>query len=490
MQSGWRWRVAGVHRMRAFVRRALSAPARALLRAALWPLIAVLLVGVVLAAMVLPAAGPPGRALAQSGVAAAVPEPTATTCGSSPLEGRTQKVVVAIVAQAPGVADCASVTATHLSGITSLSIANQSLTALQSGDFAGLTHLRGLYLGNNQLSALPAGLFGGLSRLRKLYLGNNWLSVLPAALFAGLSQLQELGLADNRLSTVAAEQFAGLTQLQKLYLGNNRLSTLAAGQFAGLIQLQELYLAGNQLGNVVPAFFNYPAGSELGALTTLWLGNERDATAAELAQYRAVGLTALTDLRMTSAPTLATATATATATALPAVQALQSFAHGAVVALQGTPHLWIADDEGVLHWGGDTRVLAGKFANWSDWTEVSLEQFRTLPVSDPWLSACGLLKDGDPIYLVKWETDWPKPRLLHIRSIKDVELFGINASNYGRFVVSTASCDEWARPYGFSMADLQRGVLPVAVTQPTPTPQSTATPISYDVQLAGLSPLA
>lgn len=170
--------------------------------------------------------------------------------------------------------------------------------------------------------------------------------------------------------------------------------------------------------------------------------------------------------------------------ALPAVQAQQSFAPGAVIALQGTPHLWIADHQGVLHWGSDTRALTGKFVNWSDRTEVSLEQIRTLPVGDPWLSACGLLKDGDPIYLVKWETDWPQPQLLHIQSIGDVEIFGINASNYGRFVVSVTTCDEWARPYGFSMADLQRGVLPTAVPQPT-LPSG-----GYDNQLAGLGPLA
>ena len=50
--------------------------------------------------------------------------------------------------------------------------------------------------------------------------------------------------------------------------------------------------------------------------------------------------------------------------ALPAAQAQQAFAPGAIVALQGTPHLWIADAQGVLHWGGDTRALAGKPINW------------------------------------------------------------------------------------------------------------------------------
>ena len=171
---------------------------------------------------------------------------------------------------------------------------------------------------------------------------------------------------------------------------------------------------------------------------------------------------------------------------LPTVQAQQQFARGAVVALQGTPHLWIADDQGVLHWGSDTRALDGKHINWSDRTEVSLEQIRTLPVGDPWLSGCGLVKDGDPIYLVKRETEWPQPQLFHIQSIGDVELFGINASNYGRFVVSVETCDEWAQPHGFAMADLQRDVLPATVSQPAPTMSS----ISYDNQLADLGPLA
>ena len=144
------------------------------------------------------------------------------------------------------------------------------------------------------------------------------------------------------------------------------------------------------------------------------------------------------------------------------VQAQGAFAHGTVVALQGTPHLWFADEHGVLHWGGDTRALAGKHIAWSNRVEVSLDQLRTLPVGDPWLSA-GLLKDGDPIYLVKWETEWPLPQLLHIQSIGDVELFGINGSNYGNFVIDRPA---WEARYGISAAGLQRGVLAAATAPP------------------------
>ena len=162
------------------------------------------------------------------------------------------------------------------------------------------------------------------------------------------------------------------------------------------------------------------------------------------------------------------------------VQAQGVFAHGAVVALQGTPHLWIADQQGILHWSGDTRALAGRHVRWDSRIEVTLAQLQGLNRGDPWLSA-GLLKDGDPIYLVKWETEWPQPRLFHIQSIADVELFGINGSNYGNFVLDLAT---WEQRFGISAAGLQRATLPAATAPPAPT----ATPVPTVVNEPGTSP--
>ena len=104
---------------------------------------------------------------------------------------------------------------------------------------------------------------------------------------------------------------------------------------------------------------------------------------------------------------------------------------------------------------GDTRALADKHVRWDSRVEVTLTGLQALGRGDPWLSA-GLLKDGDPIYLVKWESDWPQPQLLHIQSIADVELFGINGSNYGNFVIERSA---WEARYGILVAGLQRGVL-------------------------------
>jgi hypothetical protein len=154
--------------------------------------------------------------------------------------------------------------------------------------------------------------------------------------------------------------------------------------------------------------------------------------------------------------------------------AAQSVGRGALYALRGTPHLWIGGDDGALHWAGDTRALLDRFVDWSSRREVSLDELRALRRGDPWLST-GLLKMGDPIYLVKWETAATAPVLLHIQSLADVELFGLNSANYGALIQERAALE---RRLGVSVDTLQRGALEPAVPPTvTPTPAVTATPI-------------
>ncbi|HET7770923.1 MAG TPA: hypothetical protein VFN74_19270, partial [Chloroflexota bacterium] len=131
---------------------------------------------------------------------------------------------------------------------------------------------------------------------------------------------------------------------------------------------------------------------------------------------------------------------------------------GSVFALRGTPHLWIMDGFGILHWGGDTRGLSDKTIDWGNRREVGLSEILSRPIGDPWLSA-GLVKIGDPIYLVKWEMDQAVPILLHIQSLTDVQTFGINANNYGNFVLEAA---QWEATYGIPLGTLIRATLPRA----------------------------
>ena len=133
-----------------------------------------------------------------------------------------------------------------------------------------------------------------------------------------------------------------------------------------------------------------------------------------------------------------------------------TLATGAVVSLRGTPHLWVADDEGVWHWVGDTRALARHHVNWASRREVTLAELEDLRRGDPWLSA-GLLKDGALLYLVQWQSADALPRLLHIQSVADVELFGLNWRNYGALVYEPAA---WERQFGLAIAGLVRTPLP------------------------------
>ena len=116
---------------------------------------ALLVTAVVAASMSIP---PSGTVLAQS----------------SGICGRTQKVQDAILAKLSDVSDCANVTDSHLAGITGdLTLSDNSISALKTGDFKGLSGLEQLYLDTNDLSDLPDGIFEGLESLDTLWLNFN-----------------------------------------------------------------------------------------------------------------------------------------------------------------------------------------------------------------------------------------------------------------------------------------------------------------------------
>jgi hypothetical protein len=137
--------------------------------------------------------------------------------------------------------------------------------------------------------------------------------------------------------------------------------------------------------------------------------------------------------------------------------ALTGAADGAVVELAGTPHLWVAKG-GALHWVGDTSALLGKAVRWEDRRSLSLEELRAARIGEPWLTA-GLVKDGDAIYLAKWEAGWSAPKLLRVGSLEDVRLFGINGETYGRTVMDR---ETWGFLYGHRIASLLKGELEAA----------------------------
>ena len=86
------------------------------------------------------------------------PPPPPSTPGITPVCDRTPQVRDEIVEEAP-VSTCSDVTEAHLSAITYLRFYEKGISALQAGDFSGLTALETLDLGNNELSSLVRAFF-------------------------------------------------------------------------------------------------------------------------------------------------------------------------------------------------------------------------------------------------------------------------------------------------------------------------------------------
>ena len=96
----------------------------------------------------------------------------------TPVSDRTEEVRDAIVAEV-GAPNASDVTEADLALITDLVLRGAGITALESGDFSGMTSLEHLYLHNNQLSSLPDGIFDGLTELEFLNLSGNTVDPMP-----------------------------------------------------------------------------------------------------------------------------------------------------------------------------------------------------------------------------------------------------------------------------------------------------------------------
>ncbi|MER3406711.1 MAG: hypothetical protein C4289_17385 [Chloroflexota bacterium] len=167
---------------------------------------------------------------------------------------------------------------------------------------------------------------------------------------------------------------------------------------------------------------------------------------------------------------------------------LEPLPKGSVITLPGTPSFWIADEQGILHWAGGTRALLGREVAWSSRREVTLEELQRLPRDGPWLPA-GLLRDGEALYLVTWDTDDPLPYLLLIPSLQDVELFGINMANLGAYTLERA---DWEQRYGLDSSSLPRAVLAAVPAPEAPSSVPRAGPVllaeSFDDPARGVLP--
>ena len=183
-----------------------------------------------------------------------------------PVCDRTPVVRDGILAKIPDVTDCAEVTDEHLALITGdLLVGRQGITALNEGDFDGLSSLNGLVLQHSELTTLPERVFDDLTNLRWLRLNDNGLTELPSGVFSNLTELERLYLGSNDLTTLRADLFASNSNLVTLHLNNNDLTQLPTGLFDGLSGLETLRLNENSLTTLPAGLFK-----DLSSIDTLW----------------------------------------------------------------------------------------------------------------------------------------------------------------------------------------------------------------------------
>ena len=137
---------------------------------------------------------------------------------------RTDEVEKAILAAVPFTVACGQVAEASLAAITSLSLSGQSISALASGDFAGLTGLETLDLSDNDLRGLPEDVFDGLGELETLDLDSNLLTSLSGGVFDSLTSLTWLALNSNDLTELPDGVFNSLAALETLDLRSNASS--------------------------------------------------------------------------------------------------------------------------------------------------------------------------------------------------------------------------------------------------------------------------
>ena len=124
---------------------------------------------------------------------------------------------------------------------------------------------------------------------------------------------------------------------------------------------------------------------------------------------------------------------------------------GEVLALEQTPHLWVADQQGVAHLAGDPVALAAHPVDWKDRREITKDELGAMPRGEPWLSL-PLVRIGEAIYLPRQAGDGATPTLAHVTSADDLSLMGVTADNYGRLVLDRPA---WEQRYGFDATRLQ-----------------------------------
>lgn len=149
--------------------------------------------------------------------------------------------------------------------------------------------------------------------------------------------------------------------------------------------------------------------------------------------------------------------------------------------IRGTPHTWLADEHGTLHWVGDSIALARAIYTSREYTledpldpalrrslgapmALGYEQMLGAPRGEPLLSTA-FVEVAGAVYYPRWETFDADPVLLRLASPDDLSVFGVTPASRDRLVLSASA---WEQRYGRALDELERDDLrgPAPATAP------------------------
>ncbi|KAK3095822.1 hypothetical protein FSP39_019659 [Pinctada imbricata] len=136
--------------------------------------------------------------------------------------------------------DVNSVSETN-SPLETLSLRNNSVSAINGDSFSGLTNLKHIYLAHNKIRSVSKDAFQVTTKLEVLDLSYNEISAIADGTLQKLDHLQFLSLSNNRLVKIPGK----LPALQWLDVSYNRLAKISESCGSNIYQHDVLLLGGN-----------------------------------------------------------------------------------------------------------------------------------------------------------------------------------------------------------------------------------------------------